>query len=754
MNKEKLLLELSSRQKEAVEYSNGPLLIVAGPGSGKTRVIAHKIAYLNKIKKIPLNGILAVTFTNKAAKELRERCQNLLNLSEDFYLDVKTFHSFCSRVLRFDGELVNVKNNYVIYDYDDQSRIMKKILKELDIDSKQVSSSLILGIISDAKNRMLSAKNFSEHVDSYIEEIASRCYEKYEEFLVRSNSLDFDDLLLRCLNLFQSNNYILDKYQNFYKYFLIDEFQDTNPLQFEIAKILANRSKNICVVGDPDQSIYSWRHANPKNLLDFEKYFKKTKIITLDQSYRSTKKIIKAADSVIGYNDERLERNLWTDNPDGEPIELLESFNDEQEADSVISNIKKLNLSLNKVAIMYRVNSQSRSFEVACNRENINYKLIGSVKFYERKEIKDILSFLRVISNPADNISLERIINLPARGISSKTFSTLSNLAENKNTSILELIFQICEEQKFDLLTKNNISQRAINSINNFSEIIKSLVISSKKEKISDFIDTILDLTGYGEFIEEDLEKGEERIENILELKSSALEFSTENFDNDLVDFLENISLVTDLENNLSAEEVEGITLITLHQAKGLEFDAVFLVGLEEGLLPHSRSLDDPNDIQEERRLLYVGITRAKERLFLSRSRNRKFRGQYGPQLSSRFLSEIPNELLKISSQNFKESNNPYSMYVRKKLLVEKNDISNKYSHNFLVADKVFHKKFGEGVIISIDEKSTDYEVTIAFNDQGVKRLMLSYAKLEKISIIEENIDDDFIKDEYYEEEI
>ena len=365
---------------------------------------------------------MAVTFTNKAAKELRERCQNLLNLSEDFYLDVKTFHSFCSRVLRFDGEMVNVKNNYVIYDYDDQSRIMKKILKELDIDSKQVSSSLILGIISDAKNRMLSAKNFSEHVDSYIEEIASRCYEKYEEFLVRSNSLDFDDLLLRCLNLFQSNNYILDKYQNFYKYFLIDEFQDTNPLQFEIAKILANRSKNICVVGDPDQSIYSWRHANPKNLLDFEKYFKKTKIITLDQSYRSTKKIIKAADSVIGYNDERLERNLWTDNPDGEPIELLESFNDEQEADSVISNIKKLNL--NKVAIMYRVNSQSRSFEVACNRENINYKLIGSVKFYERKEIKDILSFLRVINNPADNISLERIINLPARGISSKTFST------------------------------------------------------------------------------------------------------------------------------------------------------------------------------------------------------------------------------------------------------------------------------------------------------------------------------------------
>ena len=403
---------------------------------------------------------------------------------------------------------------------------------------------------------------------------------------------------------------------------------------------------------------------------------------------------------------------------------------------------------------MYRVNSQSRSFEVACNRENINYKLIGSVKFYERKEIKDILSFLRIISNPSDNISLERIINLPARGISSKTFSILSNLAENKEISILEFIFNTCEEKNVDLLEKNNISQRAINSINNFSEIIKNLVISSKKEKISDLIETILDLTGYGEFIEEDLEKGEERIENILELKSSALEFSTENFDNDLVDFLENISLVTDLENNLSGQEVEGITLITLHQAKGLEFDAVFIVGLEEGLLPHSRSLDDPNDIQEERRLLYVGITRAKERLFLSRSRNRKFRGQYGPQLSSRFLSEIPNELVKISTQNFTESKNPNSMYIRKKPFVEKNDLSNKNSHNFLVADKVFHKKFGEGVIVSIEEKSTDYEVTVAFNSQGVKRLMLSYAKLEKRSNIEENIDDDFIKDEYYEEEI
>tara|TARA_Y100001936_G_scaffold253852_1_gene321643 strand:- start:4114 stop:5721 length:1608 start_codon:yes stop_codon:yes gene_type:complete len=535
---------------------------------------------------------------------------------------------------------------------------------------------------------------------------------------------------------------------------LIDEFQDTNPLQFEIAKILANHSKNICVVGDPDQSIYSWRHANPKNLLDFEKYFKKTKIITLDQSYRSTKKIIKAADSVIGYNDERLERNLWTDNSDGEPIELLESYNDELEADAVIRSIKKLKLNLNEVAIMYRVNSQSRSFEVACNRENINYKLIGSVKFYERKEIKDILSFLRIISNPSDNISLERIINLPARGISSKTFSTLSNLAEKKELPILEFINKIFEEKKIDLLSENNITQRAINSISNFSEIIKDLVISSKKEKISDLIETILDLTSYGQFIEEDLEKGEERIENILELKSSALEFSTDNFDNDLVDFLENISLVTDVENNLSEEESEGITLITLHQAKGLEFDAVFLVGLEEGLLPHSRSLDDPNDIQEERRLLYVGITRARERLFLSRSRNRKFRGQYGPQLSSRFLSEIPNELIKISSQNFTESHNANSMFIRKKRFIDKSHISIKDSHDFHVAEKVYHKKFGEGVIISIDEKSTDYEFTVAFTEQGVKRLMLSYAKLEKISNIEENIDDDFIKDEYYESEI
>ncbi len=754
MNKEKLFLELSSKQKEAVEFSKGPLLIVAGPGSGKTRVIAHKIAYLNIIKKIPLNSILAVTFTNKAARELRERCQTLLSISDDFYLDVKTFHSFCSRVLRIDGEMVNVKNNFVIYDYDDQARIMKKILKELDIDSQKISVNLVLGIISDAKNRMLSASNFSENVDSYIEEIASRCYEKYEEFLNRSNSLDFDDLLLRCLDLFMNNKYVLEKYQNFYKYFLIDEFQDTNPIQFEIAKVLANRSKNICVVGDPDQSIYSWRHANPKNLFDFKKYFNNTKIITLDQSYRSTKKILKAADSVIGYNDERLEKNLWTDNPDGDLVDLLESYNDEQEADVVIKNIKKLNFNLNQVAIMYRVNSQSRAFEVACNRENINYKLIGSVKFYERKEIKDILSFLRVLSNPADNISLERIINLPSRGISRKTFTTLSNLSGQKGISVLEFINKLCQDKAFDILTENNISKRAINSINNFFEIIKKLELSSKREEISQLIETILDISGYGQFIEEDTEKGEERIENILELKSSALEFSTDDSENNLVDFLENVSLVTDFENNSDQVDAESITLITLHQAKGLEFEAVFLVGLEEGLLPHSRSLDDPNDIQEERRLLYVGITRAKTRLFLSRSRNRKFRGQYGPQLSSRFLSEIPNELININNESSIDYNRSESIFTRKKHFTAKNYSTQKIFHDFNIADKVYHNKFGEGVIVSIDEKSTDYEFTVAFNEQGVKRLMLSYAKLEKLSDSKESIEDDFIKDEYFEEEI
>ncbi len=743
---ENLLAGLSDRQREAVIHTDGPLLIVAGPGSGKTRVMAHRVAYLIGEKGVPAWKILAVTFTNKAARELRERCERLVGHGSD-ELQVRTFHGFCSRVLRSDGEHVGLKPEFTIYDTDDQARVARRILDEFDIDPKQFPPRALLGIISDAKNNMRSPAQLERRTETYRDEVASRVYVAYEGALQRANAVDFDDLLLKTYMLLEGFPEMLEKYQTRFDHLLVDEFQDTNPLQFQVARMLALKSQNICVVGDPDQSIYSWRHADPTNLTDFQSTFKDTKIVTLDQSYRSTQIILEAADSVIGNNDGRMEKNLWTENDRGTRISVAEAYNEDEEARLVLeaaANLKSQDgIGRNEVAIMYRVNAQSRAFEVACNREGIPYRLVGGVKFYDRKEVKDVLSFLRLAANPADDAALERIINVPTRGISAKTVAELRRVAITNNVPILDVILDISRVQSGDEdppAYYAELATRALKSVSAFGDLITRLIEQSMALDTNELIDLIVEHSGYGAMLREDKERGEERMENLQELKASAEQFAGSEERGQLTDFLENVALVSEVDGLQGGDdtdvEEEAITLITLHQAKGLEYDAVFLVGLEEGILPHSRSVDDPTQIEEERRLLYVGMTRARKRLNLFRAFQRRFRGQSGSTMASRFLQEIPDSLVTtrdIRGHSRVADRMPDPMWTKRAASTPAPESAGRTGDQFEAGDKVRHGTFGDGVVVSSSGTGGDTQVTVAFAGQGVKRLMLSFAPLEKV---------------------
>ncbi len=743
---ENLLAGLSDRQREAVIHTDGPLLIVAGPGSGKTRVMAHRVAYLIGEKGVPAWKILAVTFTNKAARELRERCERLVGHGSD-ELQVRTFHGFCSRVLRSDGEHVGLKPEFTIYDTDDQARVARRILDEFDIDPKQFPPRALLGIISDAKNNMRSPAQLERRTETYRDEVASRVYAAYEGALQRANAVDFDDLLLKTYMLLEGFPEMLEKYQTRFDHLLVDEFQDTNPLQFQVARMLALKSQNICVVGDPDQSIYSWRHADPTNLTDFQSTFKDTKIVTLDQSYRSTQIILEAADSVIGNNDGRMEKNLWTENDRGTRISVAEAYNEDEEARLVLAaaaNLKSQDgIGRNEVAIMYRVNAQSRAFEVACNREGIPYRLVGGVKFYDRKEVKDVLSFLRLAANPADDAALERIINVPTRGISAKTVAELRRVAITNNVPILDVILDISRVQSGDEdppAYYAELATRALKSVSAFGDLITRLIEQSMALDTNELIDLIVEHSGYGAMLREDKERGEERMENLQELKASAEQFAGSEERGQLTDFLENVALVSEVDGLQGGDdtdvEEEAITLITLHQAKGLEYDAVFLVGLEEGILPHSRSVDDPTQIEEERRLLYVGMTRARKRLNLFRAFQRRFRGQSGSTMASRFLQEIPDSLVTtrdIRGHSRVADRMPDPMWTKRAASTPAPESAGRTGDQFEAGDKVRHGTFGDGVVVSSSGTGGDTQVTVAFAGQGVKRLMLSFAPLEKV---------------------
>ena len=741
-----LLFGLSDRQRDAVTHTDGPLLIIAGPGSGKTRVMAHRVAYLIGVTGVSPWKILGVTFTNKAARELLERCERLVGLGSN-ELQVRTFHGFCARVLRSDGENVGLQSDFTIYDSDDQARVIRRILEDIDIDPKQFPPRSVLAVISDAKNNLQSPEQLSKRTETYRDEVMSRIYEAYEAALHRANAVDFDDLLSKTYTLLEGHPEILEKYQQRYEYLLVDEFQDTNPLQFQVARLLALKSRNICVVGDPDQSIYSWRHADPSNLTDFQSTFNETKIVTLDQSYRSTQIILEAADSVIGNNDERMEKNLWTENDRGSRITVAEAYNEEEEARLVLQATVELQekhgIDRNEIAVMYRVNAQSRAFEVTCNREGIPYRLVGGVKFYDRKEVKDILAFLSLIANPAADAALERVINVPARGISAKSLTELRRVALVNNVPILDVILDISRVKGGDeepAAYGCTLATRALNSIATFGDLITRLIEQSMALDTTELIDLAVERTGYGAMLREDKERGEERMENLQELRASAEQFSGSDERGQLTDFLENVALVSDVDGLQGGDDsqidADAITLITLHQAKGLEYDAVFLVGLEDGMLPHSRSLEDPAQLEEERRLLYVGMTRARKHLYMFRAFQRRFHGQSGSQTASRFLLEIPESLVTIRDirgHSRVADRIPDPMWTKRAASTPAPRLATRSADEFAPGERVKHDVFGEGVVVSSSGSGSDTQVTVAFVGEGVKRLMLSFAPIERI---------------------
>ena len=742
---EKILEGLSDNQSKAVTHDLKPLLVIAGPGSGKTRVMAHRIPWIVNNFQINPNQILAVTFTNKAAKELMARANRFLpNYMAPL---VKTFHGFSSYFLRIEGFFAGLDQSFSIYDDTDQIRIIKNIFDELDLNPRKINPKVIAAEISKAKNKGFSPNSLKNKNSSYFDEIVSRIYSRYQEIIDQSNACDFDDLLMKTKMILVENEDIKEKWASKYKQVIIDEFQDTNPLQFEISNLLTNSQKSISVVGDPDQSIYSWRHAVPTNLLEFQKQYKECLVVNLDESYRSTQQILDAADSIISNNSNRFKRKLWTKKKNGSLINFNFYNDEEEESLSVASKISKQiknGISSNEIAIIYRVNAQSRVFEVALNSLGLKYRLVGGVRFYDRKEIKDILAYCKLLVNPNDDNAFERIVNCPPRGIGNKTLQVIRNSKIDENLSFINYLKKYINNEDFSLLSK-----RATTALKDFIIIYNKLLRQTEIQEPFELINSIITLTSYDDYLRND-EDGSERLENINELKSSAEEFSVnvdKNPKESLIEFIETASLNTNLDN--MNESFEAVTLITLHQAKGLEYEKVFIVGMEEGLLPHSRSLESEDEIEEERRLCYVGITRAKNELYLSASSRRRFQGVYGNAIKSRFLEEIPKDvILTNSGRNFSQNKTHWkSNYIKQNIITEDDfdDNINQPEININKGDKVSHKTFGEGILISYKPLFMDIELTVKFEEPtGMKKIMKNKAPIKITKSSEESSPEDY----------
>ncbi len=720
-----ILATLNPAQREAVEAIKGPVLILAGPGSGKTRVIAHRVAYLVRVCGISPHHIMAVTFTNKAAREMRERLQGLLGQAIEA-LTLGTFHAICARILRRDGNAIGLESSFVIYDEDDQLRLVKQVLEELNLDPKQHAPQALRSAIDAAKSRLISPEEYSKRVSSYFEEIVQRLYQRYQQLLSQGQAVDFDDLLMKTVQLFRDHRQILARYQSRYVHILVDEFQDTNIAQYELMKQLAGKYRNLCVVGDPDQSIYSWRFADLRNILSFEKDYPEAKVVFLEQNYRSTKTILEVASNVISANVLRKPKKLWTENERGTPVTVIESYNAEEEAQSVVNEIEKLvgqeQIPLKDCAVMYRVNAQSRALEETFLRYGVPYRLVGGTRFYQRQEVKDIIAYLRVIHNPQDNVSLLRIINVPGRGIGQKTISTLQSWAKAHDKSLFEALKQMSQNAVADK-AKQSLPSRTVQALAGFSALVSELSTQRHQVSLSSLLDEILEHTKYRAYIQ-DKEDGEDRWENIVELRNVASEYNELAPEEALTAFLEKVSLVSDLDE--LDEKADAVTLITLHQAKGLEFPAVFVVGLEEGILPHRRSFDDPEEMEEERRLCYVGITRAKKRLYLLRSYRRSLFGGSTANPPSRFLQDISPHLISPRGLWEETSISVASVYSQS----SPRSVS---TSTLKVGDHVHHSKFGPGIVMNCSPTREDQELTVVFEEAGVKKLLASLAPLEKI---------------------
>lgn len=737
--------DLNGPQQEAVCHLEGPLLILAGAGSGKTRVLTYRIAHLISQGVAPWN-ILAVTFTNKAAQEMRERVETLIGKELAQAIWVSTFHTACVRILRQEIHHLGYDRNFVIFDSQDQLTLIKKVLKELNLSDKSYQPKTMLNSISGAKNELIGPEEYDRQAADFWSRTVAEVYQLYQKKLRTNNSLDFDDIIRLTVKLFQDVPEVLEKYQEKFKYILIDEYQDTNHAQYKLVNLLAGKYRNLCVVGDDDQSIYSFRSADIRNILEFERDFPEVKIIKLEQNYRSTKNILHVANEVIKNNRGRRAKRLWTENHEGEKIGIYRADDDRHEAWFVAEEIKRLvreaGYQYNDVALLYRTNAQSRSFEEAFIQRGIPYRVIGGVRFYERKEIKDILAYLRLVHNPEDRISLTRIINVPKRGIGDASFERFLYYLDDNNYSVLEGL-QHLEEIP-------SLTSRAIKPLQSFYHQLLNWLLMKETASVKELAETILKDSGYlQELKNEHTVESEGRIENLDEFLGLALKFEQESDDKSLAAFLETVALVADVDNYET--DAEAVVLMTLHSAKGLEFPIVFLVGMEEGLFPHSRSLLNHSEMEEERRLCYVGVTRAKQRLYVTHAGMRVTFGNYSASVPSRFLMEFPKESI-INLREPREFefrtrtaiapgpkintgvNLTGGQGIKRQLSSEsKSQSSLLHPDEIVTGCKVKHSKWGIGTVVTKHGEGPEAQVRVAFPDLGIKTLILAYANLEKV---------------------
>ncbi|MGP4071826.1 DNA helicase PcrA [Piscibacillus sp. B03] len=737
-----ILSGMNQPQQEAVQHTEGPLLIMAGAGSGKTRVLTHRIAYLLAEKDVNPYNILAITFTNKAAREMKDRVERLVG-DDAKDIIMSTFHSLCVRILRRDGDRIGIDRNFAIYDMTDQLQAVKESLRMNNVDSKQYDPKSVLFAISGAKNQLKTPQQLKNEANNYYEEVIAQLYETYQAILRKNQALDFDGLIMETFHLFDRVPETLKFYQNRFQYIHVDEYQDTNRAQYQLVKLLASRFKNLCVVGDSDQSIYKWRGADIYNILSFEEDYPNAKVILLEQNYRSTKTILDAANTVIEQNTSRKPKHLWTDNPDGTKIRLYEAYDERQEARYIIDQIQEIidegKRDYRDFAILYRTNAQSRAMEDVLMKSNIPYQIIGGTKFYDRKEIKDLLAYLRLIANPHDDISFLRVVNVPKRGIGKTSVEKLQMHAEMSDQSLYDAIL----ESDF-----TGISKKAVNQLHNFRTLIEQWRKQQEFLTVTELVQEVLTRSGYEEELNKDKSlEAQGRLENLDEFKTVTKQFEeTNEEDQSLIAFLTDLALVSDLDS--TDEETDNkVTLMTLHSAKGLEFPIVFLIGLEENIFPHSRSLFDEEEMEEERRLAYVGITRAEQLLYITYASSRTFFGRRQSNQRSRFIDEIPEELMEregtLSNMTFQAGgsfdqaiNQLSSKEVQPKPKRRAKKINPKPStpQDWSPGDKVEHKKWGVGTIVKVVGEGDNQELDIAFpSPVGVKRLLANFAPVNKI---------------------
>ena len=713
---------LNPPQLAAVLHGDGAVLILAGPGSGKTRVITHRIAHLVRDERIAPWRILAVTFTNKAAKEMRERAGRMLG-EDAGSLHMGTFHAMCARWLRADGDEIGISRNFVIYDDGDQTGLMKRVLDDIHVDPRRFSPRSVLSAISNAKSELIVPEAFAAGVKDYFGEVVARAYKEYARVLRANSALDFDDLLLEAVRLFEESREALEKYAGRYRQVLVDEFQDTNPVQYQLARQLASVHGNITVVGDPDQSVYSWRSADVRNVSYFERDFPKCTVYLLEQNYRSTPAILAAADAVIAGNPNRRPRHLFTDREGGDLITTYEAYNDEEEAEAIATETAGLVNAGRRyadIAVMYRTNAQSRPIEEALVRHRIPYRLIGGVRFYQRREVKDLVAYLRLIQNTNDEASLLRVINVPGRGIGKQTIQRLQEHVRALGGSLWEACGIVAAG-----LGVAGVTGRSAGAVQGFVQMLTAL-----KERVGiplqELLDEVLNATGYVRYLRDHDAEADERLENVLQLREVMGEYEdVGGGETDLATFLQGVALVADV------DELEGnkdaVTLITLHTAKGLEYPVVFMAGMEEGVLPHIRSFDDPRQMEEERRLSYVGITRAMDLLYLTRAYRRFSFGVQAANPASRFLLDIPNELTRPLGSATQRG------YVETVVAAPWQDAGPAENAQWAAGDRVRHPKFGEGTVTTVTANGSDVDVYVDFDTVGPKRLLQSYAKLSSV---------------------